>query len=148
MKPPKAKARQKKRARRRDLRGCEYRSMFELDTSKVLRSLHRKCKFSWTYETVKIEYTKPSTDHWYTPDFVIERKDGSVWYLETKGIFDAADRKKHSLIKEQQPDLDIRIFFMRDQAIRKGSKTRYSDWCRKLQIPYCVGKLEMEWFNG
>jgi hypothetical protein len=140
----------KKRARRknkrRDLNG--YRSGFELDTSKVLKHEERKLGYSWSYESDYIEYFKPVTHHKYTPDFTINMRDGRVWYLETKGRWDANDRKKHKLLKEQRPDLDVRMFFMRDNPIRKGSKTKYSDWCRKLQIPFCIGELNMEWFNN
>ena len=146
MKSPKAKARAKKRARRRDKRGG-YRSIFELETSKTLRRWRRKLGFEFEYETIVLEYEVPARVAKYTPDFPVTNRDGHEWYLETKGRFDTDDRKKHKLLKEQRPDLDIRIYFMRDNPIRKGSKTKYSDWCRKLNIPFCVGELNKEWFN-
>jgi hypothetical protein len=149
MKTPKAKARARKRVRRklkgRDLNG--YRSGFELDTASTLRKKRKKHGFEYEYETVVLEYTIPARLAKYTPDFPVTNRSGHVWYLETKGRFVAEDRKKHRLLKEQRPDLDIRIYFMKDNPIRKGSKTKYSDWCRKLQIPYCVGELDIEWFD-
>lgn len=150
MKTPKARARAKKRARRKSKNKGEYRSMFELDTAKVLNSLRRKTRrnFTWYYESESIYYVVPARNAKYLPDFPIEMRDGRIWYLETKGRFLPQDRRKHELLKEQKPDLDIRIFFMRDQPIRKGSKTKYSDWCRKRNIPFCVGVLNEEWFDG
>ena len=44
------------------------------------------------YEQHKIEYVKPATQHTYTPDFKLP----NGIYIETKGRFVLADRKKHS----------------------------------------------------
>ena len=149
MKPPRARARMKKRARRKQRTRTTdgYRSLFEFNTSKKLKHEQRKYKYVWSYETDYIEYHKPVTHHKYTPDFTVTMDDGRVWYLETKGLWDPADRKKHKLLKEQRPDIDIRIYFMKDNPINRGSKTKYSDWCRKNNITCCVGELNMEWFE-
>lgn len=80
------------------------------------------------YEEVKLSYTKPATAHKYTPDFILE--NGII--VETKGLFDVDDRKKHELLKAQYPDLDIRFVFSRSASpLRKGAKSSYADWCRK-----------------
>jgi hypothetical protein len=53
-----------------------------------------------------------------------------------------------ALVFEQNPDLDIRFLFMRDNKISKNSKTRYSDWCKKRGIKYAVsehGHIPDEW---
>src|SRR3546814_6931922 len=69
----------------------------------------------------------------YTPDLIL--KNGII--VETKGIFDVDDRRKHELIKAQHPGLDIRFVFSRSKSpIRKGSKTTYADWCAKRGIPF------------
>src|ERR1051326_3234886 len=60
-----------------------------------------------TYELRTIEYTKPSKVHKYKPDFVLP--NGII--VEGKGIFEADDREKMLLIKDQYPDLDIRLVF-------------------------------------
>jgi hypothetical protein len=78
------------------------------------------------YEKRKITYTVPERQATYTPDFVI-LSNGII--VESKGIFDAEDRKKHLLIKQQHPDLDIRLVFSRANApIYKGSPTTHAKW--------------------
>lgn len=78
------------------------------------------------YEESVIKYTVPERVARYTPDFVLP--NGII--VETKGRFESGDRKKHKLIREQRPDLDIRIVFMRPQArLSKVSATTYAKWC-------------------
>jgi hypothetical protein len=95
------------------------------------------------YEKHKIKYVKPSTNHTYTPDF---RLPNGI-YIETKGRFVAEDRKKHLLIKDQHPTLDIRFIFQNSNAkLRKGSKTTYADWCIKYGYKYADKKIPAEWY--
>ena len=92
-----------------------YRSAFELNLAKSLANNN----VSFEYESEKLSYVpKPRV---YTPDFYLP--DHSV-YIEAKGHFDKGDRVKMQLIKEQYPDLDIRIVFLNARnKIYKGSKT-------------------------
>lgn len=48
-------------------------------------------------------------------------------------------------VKEFNPELDIRFYFPYDNKLRKSSKTRYSDWCRKNGFPFYVGKVPKIW---
>lgn len=53
-----------------------------------------------------------------------------------------------ALVIEQHPDLDIRLLFMRDNPIYKGSKTKYSTWCKERGIKFHVsanGEVPDEW---
>ena len=94
------------------------------------------------YEQHKITYTKPSTDHTYTPDF---RLPNGI-YIESKGRFVLEDRKKHILIKQQNPQLDIRFVFQNTKnKLRKGSKTTYADWCIKYDFIFSQGSIPAEW---
>lgn len=96
------------------------------------------------YESIKIEYVKPQKKSKYTPDFPLP--NGII--VETKGRFETADRQKHLLIKEQHPHLDIRFVFSNsNQRIRKGSETRYSDWCRKYGFQFADKLIPLEWFR-
>lgn len=102
-----------------------YRSGLEESVAEQLKASHT----NFEYETFKIKYTVPSKVHTYTPDFVIHTSCGVI-LVETKGIWDAQDRYKHLLIKQQHPELDIRFVFQNSKAkIRKGSKTTYADIC-------------------
>lgn len=80
----------------------------------------------------------------YWPDFLIKRST----YIEFKGRFTAADRKKMLRVKKAWPQLDIRLVFMQDNFLTKTSKTRYSDWARKYGFKYHVGiSLPKKWIK-
>lgn len=94
------------------------------------------------YEQFKISYAKPATYHTYTPDF---RLPNGI-FIETKGRFVLEDRKKHILIKWQNPEYDIRFVFQNTKSkLRKGSKTTYADWCIKNGFLYAQGTIPPEW---
>jgi hypothetical protein len=96
------------------------------------------------YESVKIEYVKPSRKSKYTPDWPLP--NGII--VETKGRFEVADRQKHLLIKEQHPHLDIRFVFSNPNTrIRKGSPTTYADWCEKHGFLYAAKRIPEEWLK-
>ena len=101
-----------------------YRSGLEEVNSDLLKTFSIEPK----YEQYYLEYVVPESKHKYTPDFVLP--NGII--IETKGVWDAEDRKKHMLIKEQHPNLDIRFVFSRSATpISKGSKTTYASFCDK-----------------
>ena len=117
-------ARRKKSSKRAIAKKHGFRSGLEEDIDKSLKSRG----VSGEYEQHKISYTKPATNHTYTPDFKLP----NGIFIETKGRFVLADRQKHVLIKSQHPELDIRFVFQNaNNKIRKGSKTTYADWCVK-----------------
>ncbi len=95
------------------------------------------------YESEKIPYIVPATNHTYNPDFKLP--NGII--VETKGRFVAADRKKHQLVKEQHPNLDIRFVFSNSKnKISKNSKTTYGMWCEKNGYKYADKEIPEEWF--
>lgn len=96
------------------------------------------------YESFKIPYVIPASNHTYTPDFQLP--NGII--IETKGRFVASDRKKHLLVKKQHPELDIRFVFQNAKGrINKGSKTTYADWCVKNGFLYADKEIPYEWFK-
>jgi len=97
------------------------------------------------YEKTKISYIKPSTAHTYTPDFKISTQDG-YFYIESKGRWTTEDRKKHLLIKEQWPDLDLRLVFQNcNTKLYKGSPTTYADFAEKHGLMYACKEIPDEW---
>jgi hypothetical protein len=97
-----------------------------------------------TFESHRVPFTEPAKNRHYTPDFVLP--NGIV--IETKGIFDAADRAKHLLVREQHPDLDIRIVFSNPNArISKGSPTTYAIWCGKNAFKFARKEVPKEWVD-
>ncbi len=92
--------------------------------------------------TRKVRYVVPARPTYYTPDFILP--NGVI--VETKGRFVTADRKKHKLIKEQFPNLDIRFVFSNpNQRISKTSRTTYADWCNTHGFKYAAAKRPSEW---
>ena len=117
-----------------------YRSGLENTVSKSLQA--RGCDFD--YEQHTLRYDVPASTHKYTPDFVLP--NGIV--VETKGMWDAADRKKIALVKAQYPRLDLRMVFSNFKAkITKVSKTTYAMVCDKMGIPYAAKDIPTEWLN-
>jgi len=117
-----------------------YRSGLEEKTSEFLKSLGIDPR----YEQLYLEYKVPESNHKYTPDFVLPNNI----IIETKGVWDAEDRKKHLLIKEQHPELDIRFVFNRSKTpLYKGSKTTYAIFCEKHGIKYADKTIPKEWLS-
>jgi len=118
-----------------------YRSGFEHKVSDQLTE--QKIKFG--YEDTVINYIKPETSHKYTIDFTLP--NGIL--VETKGRWVIEDRKKHLLIKQQHPELDIRLVFQSAKTkIRKGSKTTYGDWCDKHGIVWAEKNVPESWLKA
>lgn len=116
-----------------------FRSGLEQDIADQLR----KCGIPVVYEEEKIKYLVEETRE-YTPDFYL----GNGIYIEGKGRFTTADRKKHLLIQRQYPFLDIRFVFSNSSnKIRKGSKTTYADWCQKNGFKYSDKTIPVDWIK-
>lgn len=96
------------------------------------------------FEQYYIEYTIPASIHKYCPDFVLP--NGIM--VESKGLFESEDRKKHLLIKTQYPHLDIRFIFSNpNQKLYKGSRTSYADWCEKNGFLYAKKLIPLAWLK-
>lgn len=117
-----------------------YKSGLEENISNQISSKGIEVK----YESEKVDYIVPASKHIYHPDFILPNKI----IVETKGRFVPADRKKHLLVKEQHPELDIRFVFTNSKnKINKRSKTTYADWCEKNGFKYADKSIPEEWFN-
>jgi len=96
------------------------------------------------YESEEVSYIIPASEHTYHPDFKLP----NGIRVETKGRFVLADRKKHLLVKQQNPELDIRFVFTNSKnKINKKSKTTYADWCEKNGFKYADKVIPDEWFS-
>jgi len=114
----------------------KFRSKLEERVATLLEQLG----ISYEYETEKLSYT---IEHNYTPDFVLP----NYVYLETKGYWDAADRRKVLAVKRDNPDVDLRMVFQSPyNTISKKSKTTYAKWCEKHDIPWTAyHEIPLEW---
>ena len=114
----------------------KFRSGLEEQVANLLSSLG----VTYEYESCKVPYT---IQHNYHPDFILPNHV----YLETKGYWDAADRRKIAAVKKDNPDIDLRMVFQSPyNKISKHSKTTYAKWCDKHDIPWCAyHSLPLDW---
>lgn len=116
-----------------------YRSGLE----KVVAEYLKQNKKNFRYEDLKIEW-KDLRYRTYTPDFILD--NGII--VETKGLFDNEDRRKHLAVREQHPELDIRLVFSNARAkLYKGSKTTYAMWCEKNNFLYSHRVIPPDWLE-
>lgn len=120
---------------------------FEYKTYQVLKGSTK----SVDYESERFDYT---TQHTYLPDFKITTRRGKVIFIETKGngrAFDHSVRVKMIAVKEQHPDIDLRILFYSDGKIgpkrKDGSFLKQSDWATKHGFTFAIRDIPEEWLN-
>ena len=116
-----------------------YRSGLEDDIAKDLND--RGVNFE--YEKLKVQW-QLLENKTYTPDFKLP--NGII--IESKGRFVQADRKKHLIIQDQHPFLDIRFVFSNSRSkLYKGAKSTYGDWCNKHGFLYADKRIPDEWLT-
>ncbi len=116
-----------------------YRSGLEDDIAKHLKD--RGVNFE--YEKLKVQW-QLLENKTYTPDFKLP--NGII--IESKGRFVQADRKKHLIIQDQHPFLDIRFVFSNSRSkLYKGAKSTYGDWCNKHGFLYADKRIPDEWLT-
>ena len=123
---------------RKHIKG-RYRSGLEKEVAAYLRKTQKKVR----YEVLKVEW-EDLRYRTYTPDFVLD--NGII--IETKGIFDSEDRRKHREIQRQHPELDIRFVFSNAKAkLYKGAKSRYFNWCEQHKFQWANRVIPEDWLK-
>ena len=114
----------------------KFRSGLEEQVAKLLEGLG----VTYEYESTRVPYT---IQHHYSPDFILPNHV----LLETKGYWDAKDRRKILAVKKDNPYLDLRMVFQSPyNKINKNSKTTYAKWCEKHDIPWTsYHNIPLEW---
>tara|TARA_Y100000401_G_scaffold8920_1_gene6106 strand:- start:161 stop:595 length:435 start_codon:yes stop_codon:yes gene_type:complete len=114
----------------------KFRSKLEENIASLLQNLG----VSYQYESEKLSYT---IEHDYTPDFVLP----NYIYLEAKGYWAPADRRKILNVKKANPEIDLRMVFQSPyNTISKRSKTTYAQWCDRHDIPWTsYQEIPIEW---
>jgi hypothetical protein len=113
---------------------------------KAIKKQLRRSPVKVGYESEKIPFTVIKHKN-YRPDFPLYFPDGHVRLIEIKGYLRPDDRAKMKMVKEQHPDIDLRIVFQKDNKLNAQSQTTYTQWARKLDIPYAVGHIPKEWYH-
>jgi len=114
-----------------------FRSKLEARVASALET----AGVDYAYESQVLKYTRPCK---YTPDFTLS--NGIV--LEVKGYFEPSDRTKHLLVRDQNPDVDIRFVFQNAGTyLSKTSYTTYGDWCDNHGFQWCdaASKIPQTW---
>ena len=113
-----------------------FRSGLEEKVADLLINLGVK----YEYESTKIPY---QISYNYTPDFLLP----NGVFLETKGYWDAPDRRKIKAVKLLHPELDLRMVFQAPfNKISKKSKTTYATYCERIGEPWTsFQNIPMEW---
>lgn len=124
---------------RKDAEQAGFRSGFEARVAEQLTE--RGTDFDYEPKDGIMEYEIHEL-HKYLPDFRIGKM-----YIECKGRFTAADRKKMRLVKEHNPKKDIRLLFMSNNKLNPRSKTRYSDWAEKNGFKWAIKRIPEEWLE-
>jgi hypothetical protein len=127
-----------KRKARKEAFEHGFRSNFEYMFSKELK----KRKLKADYEPDKIKYEQPAVIRTYCPDWKIKENV----YIETKGIFSAADRKKLLNVQRCNPNITVYMLFMSARnTLSRTSKTTYGDWCDKNGVVWADIRNTKKW---
>lgn len=117
------------------------RSGFEIRTAERFQEQGVEAQ----YEPFTLAFREAEKTRSYTPDWLLP--NGII--VETKGWFSPADRKKHLLIRESHPDLDIRFVFERaGSPILPNSKTTYAMWAKRHRFLWAEEHVPDEWLRA
>ena len=113
-----------------------FRSKLEEQVAALLDQL----KVPYEYESCQVAYT---IQHHYNPDFILP----NGIYLESKGYWDAKDRRKILAVVKDNPDIDLRMVFQAPfNKISKKSRTTYAQWCERHGIKWAaVHAIPIDW---
>ena len=121
-----------------------FRSGFEEKLAKQIEDAGLPVK----YETCVLNYVWPARSSTYCPDFEITTAGGKHFLIEAKGYFDTQARNKMILVRQQHPDLDIRLVFQNaNSPIYRGSPTSYRAWAERHGFPYAHKSIPPEWLT-
>ena len=117
-------------------------SKFKSKLEERIATLFVTLGVQYEYESEKVSYT---IQHHYCPDFVLPNHV----YLEAKGYWAPADRRKILAVKKDNPDMDLRMVFQAPyNKINKKSKTTYAMWCEKHDIPWTAyHDIPIDWLT-
>ena len=121
-----------------------FRSGFEEKLAKEIEDAGLPVK----YETLRPQLRLAGEEQHLLPDFEITTAGGKHFLIEAKGYFDTQARNKMILVRQQHPDLDIRLVFQNaNSPIYRGSPTSYRAWAERHGFPYAHKSIPPEWLT-
>ena len=115
-----------------------YRSNLEGSVAAYLEK--QGGSFIFEPKTHRIGYEVPKK---YQPDFLLP--NGIL--IEVKGWFKAEDQRKHRLIRQQHPELDIRFIFGKLKSKVQGGRYTCQEWCEKYEFLYAESIIPNLWIH-
>tara|TARA_B100001250_G_scaffold184424_2_gene158630 strand:- start:3804 stop:4178 length:375 start_codon:yes stop_codon:yes gene_type:complete len=115
-----------------------YRSNLEGSVADYLEK--QGVSFIFEPKTHRIGYEVPKK---YQPDFLLP--NGIL--IEVKGWFKAEDQRKHRLIRQQHPELDIRFIFGKLKSKVQGGRYTCQEWCEKYEFLYAESIIPNLWIH-
>lgn len=119
-----------------------FKNSFESGIYEEIKARARNHRFYVAYEQDDLHFVLKRR---YRTDFTIEFESGHKRYIETKGFLRSGDITKMLAVRQQHPDLDIRIVFQKDNVVI-GSRKRYSEWATRVGYPWAIGHVPEEWY--
>jgi len=114
-----------------------FRSKYEAAVAKDLTDRGHTFK----YEPRRFKY---QAVHFYTPDLVLP----NGIYVELKGYLKPTDRTKLLAVRDQHPEIDLRLVFQRAKTkLNKASEYTYADWANKHGFIWAERTIPEEWFS-
>jgi hypothetical protein len=104
-------------------------------------------EIEFEYEKESFKYVIPEKKRTYTPDFFITTSSGKLLCIEFKGYLTAENRQKTLLVREHNPDIDLRFVFQSNNKISRKAKMRYGDWCDRHGFLWAVKAVPDEWLE-
>ena len=95
----------------------------------------------FTYETLTLPFVM---HHKYRPDFMLE--NGIV--IEAKGVLNKHKKDEASkliAVKQQHPDIDLRLVFMDANVKIPGTKQTHGQWATRHGFQWASGSIPKEW---
>ena len=110
--------------RRPDLWNLYFRSRWEANWARYLRWLVELGEiWGWQFEPDTFRFPVKRGSVFYTPDFKVVNRDGSVEYHEVKGWFDQVSRTKLNRMRIHHPQVKVVLI----------DKTQYTAVARKVR---------------
>lgn len=94
------------------------------------------------YETLRFNY--PAKSRGYKPDFILP----NAVVVEVKGWFPGKDRAKMLAVKQEHPNLDIRIILASPRQFTTQNRTMtQAEWCEKYGFPWAENEVPAAWLS-
>ena len=100
----------------------------------------QRVEFTFEPKLNRIGYSVPKK---YQPDFLLP--NGIL--IEAKGWFKSEDQRKHKLIKEQHPEIDIRFVFQKLKSKVQGGRFTCQEWCEKYDFQFAEAIIPNSWIH-